>query len=238
MLRERLPDLPGVRVVVEPSRHYTQGALVPTSSASSAASTRRSTPTWRRTAISSTTTSARPASSRPTRPSCAASPASARSRPTPPAARSASSTRKRPSPAATSCSRSTSSCSARRRSSCARAWAAPERRRRRHGRAHRRDALARLRADLRQQHLHRRGRREGACSSCSTTPASRCSTTPSPSSTRPGRTFKQITGLAALQEGVAYASTQITSLGVLYVENEFDPNIEVPLPRLGCARAR
>jgi penicillin-binding protein 2 len=28
MLRERLPDLPGVRVVVEPSRHYTQGGLV------------------------------------------------------------------------------------------------------------------------------------------------------------------------------------------------------------------
>ena len=41
----------------------------------------------------------------------------------------------------------------------------------------------------------------------------------------PGSTFKQITGLAALQEGVATASTQITSFGSIQVRNEFDPNI-------------
>ena len=39
----------------------------------------------------------------------------------------------------------------------------------------------------------------------------------------PGSTFKQITGLAALQEGVANAGTQITSLGYLDVENEYAP---------------
>jgi penicillin-binding protein 2 len=44
----------------------------------------------------------------------------------------------------------------------------------------------------------------------------------------PGSTFKQITGLAALQEGIATANTEITSLGVLYVENEFDPSIKYP----------
>jgi penicillin-binding protein 2 len=42
----------------------------------------------------------------------------------------------------------------------------------------------------------------------------------------PGSTFKQITGLAALQEGVATAATQITSLGVLQVESEFDPAVK------------
>ncbi len=41
----------------------------------------------------------------------------------------------------------------------------------------------------------------------------------------PGSTFKQITGLAALQEGVATAGTQITSFGSIQVRNEFDPNI-------------
>lgn len=44
----------------------------------------------------------------------------------------------------------------------------------------------------------------------------------------PGSTFKQITGLAALQEGIATANTEITSLGVLYVESEFDPSIKYP----------
>jgi penicillin-binding protein 2 len=44
----------------------------------------------------------------------------------------------------------------------------------------------------------------------------------------PGSTFKQITGLAALQEGIANANTQITSLGVLQVENEYDPSIKYP----------
>jgi penicillin-binding protein 2 len=39
----------------------------------------------------------------------------------------------------------------------------------------------------------------------------------------PGSTFKQITGLAALQEGVANAGTEIFSPGYLDVENEFIP---------------
>jgi penicillin-binding protein 2 len=44
----------------------------------------------------------------------------------------------------------------------------------------------------------------------------------------PGSTFKQITGLAALQEGIATAHPQITSQGVLYVESEIDPTIKYP----------
>lgn len=39
----------------------------------------------------------------------------------------------------------------------------------------------------------------------------------------PGSTFKQVTGLAALQEGIANANTQITSLGSIQVEDEFVP---------------
>jgi penicillin-binding protein 2 len=39
----------------------------------------------------------------------------------------------------------------------------------------------------------------------------------------PGSTFKQITGLAALQEGVANAGTEIFSPGYLDVENEYIP---------------
>ncbi len=39
----------------------------------------------------------------------------------------------------------------------------------------------------------------------------------------PGSTFKQVTGLAALQEGVANAGTQIFSPGYLDVENEYLP---------------
>jgi penicillin-binding protein 2 len=39
----------------------------------------------------------------------------------------------------------------------------------------------------------------------------------------PGSTFKQITGTAALQEGVATADTTITSLGSIRVEDEYVP---------------
>ncbi len=41
----------------------------------------------------------------------------------------------------------------------------------------------------------------------------------------PGSTFKQVTGVAALQEGVATANTEITSTGAIQVRNEFDPSI-------------
>ncbi len=41
----------------------------------------------------------------------------------------------------------------------------------------------------------------------------------------PGSTFKQVTGLAALQEGVANAGTEIFSPGYLDVENEFVPGL-------------
>ena len=41
----------------------------------------------------------------------------------------------------------------------------------------------------------------------------------------PGSTFKQITGLAALQEGVANANTQVTSLGSIQVKNQYNPSI-------------
>jgi penicillin-binding protein 2 len=41
----------------------------------------------------------------------------------------------------------------------------------------------------------------------------------------PGSTFKTITGLAALQEGVATTSTVITSKGYITVQNEYDPNV-------------
>jgi len=41
----------------------------------------------------------------------------------------------------------------------------------------------------------------------------------------PGSTFKTITGLAALQEGVATTGTVITSKGYITVENEYDPNV-------------
>jgi len=41
----------------------------------------------------------------------------------------------------------------------------------------------------------------------------------------PGSTFKAIVGAAALQEGVAAPSTTITSRGYITVENEFDPNV-------------
>ena len=46
----------------------------------------------------------------------------------------------------------------------------------------------------------------------------------------PGSTFKQITGLAALQEGIATAGTEITSFGYIEVENEFDPSIVYTFP--------
>jgi len=41
----------------------------------------------------------------------------------------------------------------------------------------------------------------------------------------PGSTFKTITGLAALQEGVAKTDTVITSKGYITVANEYNPNI-------------
>jgi len=41
----------------------------------------------------------------------------------------------------------------------------------------------------------------------------------------PGSTFKTITGLAALQEGVATPDTVITSKGYITVENEYDPSV-------------
>jgi penicillin-binding protein 2 len=41
----------------------------------------------------------------------------------------------------------------------------------------------------------------------------------------PGSIFKQITGAAALQEGVANPSTTITSNGYITVPNEYDPSI-------------
>ncbi len=41
----------------------------------------------------------------------------------------------------------------------------------------------------------------------------------------PGSTFKIIVGAAALQEGIATASTTITSHGYITVENEYDPNV-------------
>ncbi len=44
----------------------------------------------------------------------------------------------------------------------------------------------------------------------------------------PGSTFKQVTGLAALQEGIAHASTVIFSPGVIYVQNQYDPRIRYP----------
>jgi penicillin-binding protein 2 len=42
----------------------------------------------------------------------------------------------------------------------------------------------------------------------------------------PGSTFKQVTGLAALQEGIANAGTRITSLGYLDVPNQYNPSIK------------
>ncbi len=41
----------------------------------------------------------------------------------------------------------------------------------------------------------------------------------------PGSTFKTIVGAAALQEGIAYPTTTITSRGYITVQNEFDPNV-------------
>lgn len=46
----------------------------------------------------------------------------------------------------------------------------------------------------------------------------------------PGSTFKTIVGAGALQEGVASAGTTITSRGYITVENEFDPNVVYVYP--------
>ena len=137
------------------------------------------------TAISSTTTSARPASSTPTRRSCAARPACATSRRTPPAASSASSTRCRPSPAATSSYRSTSSCSEGRRRSSQGAMGARETLRPWSSTSAPANCSALVSLpDLRQQHLHRPRRRGRAAVKLHDDPASRWSTTPSPRCTR------------------------------------------------------
>lgn len=44
----------------------------------------------------------------------------------------------------------------------------------------------------------------------------------------PGSTFKTIVGAAALQERIAYTGTTITSRGYITVENEYDPNVVTP----------
>jgi penicillin-binding protein 2 len=41
----------------------------------------------------------------------------------------------------------------------------------------------------------------------------------------PGSIFKQITGAAALQEGVAVPSTTIVSHGYIQIPNEYDPSV-------------
>ncbi len=46
----------------------------------------------------------------------------------------------------------------------------------------------------------------------------------------PGSTFKTVVGSAALQEGIANASTTITSRGYITVENEFNPNVVYRFP--------
>jgi len=46
----------------------------------------------------------------------------------------------------------------------------------------------------------------------------------------PGSTFKQVTGTAALQEGVATTGTTITSNGSITVKNEYDPSIIYVFP--------
>jgi penicillin-binding protein 2 len=46
----------------------------------------------------------------------------------------------------------------------------------------------------------------------------------------PGSTFKLVTGLGALQEGVAKRETIIESKGVLYVPHDFYPNMRQPFP--------
>jgi penicillin-binding protein 2 len=46
----------------------------------------------------------------------------------------------------------------------------------------------------------------------------------------PGSTFKQVTGTGALQEGVATASTTITSTGSLTIRSDYDPNVVYVFP--------
>ncbi len=46
----------------------------------------------------------------------------------------------------------------------------------------------------------------------------------------PGSTFKTIVGSAALQEGIASPWTTITSRGYILVQNDFDPNVVTPFP--------
>lgn len=46
----------------------------------------------------------------------------------------------------------------------------------------------------------------------------------------PGSTFKQVTGIAALQEGIATTRTTIVSRGALLVPQEFDPTVNASFP--------
>ncbi|HET8944407.1 MAG TPA: penicillin-binding protein 2, partial [Dehalococcoidia bacterium] len=46
----------------------------------------------------------------------------------------------------------------------------------------------------------------------------------------PGSTFKTIVGSAALQEGVAFPWTTITSRGYILIQNDFDPNVVYRYP--------
>lgn len=54
----------------------------------------------------------------------------------------------------------------------------------------------------------------------------------------PGSTFKLVTGLAALQEGVANADTEIVCQGALYVANEYNPAITQRFPCWGSTAGR
>lgn len=53
----------------------------------------------------------------------------------------------------------------------------------------------------------------------------------------PGSTFKMIVGAGALQEGVAFPWTTITSRGYITIENEFDPNVVYVYPDWGSLGA-
>ena len=148
----------------------------------------------------------------------------ATSRPTPPAARSASSTRSRRS-AGNNVVLSIDLDLQRKVEEILRAamGKSQERRRHRHRRPHRRDPGPGLAAHLRQQHLHRQVDERGAANACSTDPAKPMLNHAIAEMYPPGCTFKQITGLAALQEGVATANTLITSPGVHHVAERVQP---------------
>ena len=201
----------GVRVMVEPKRFYTRGPWSPTSSASSVPSTERIR-TLAKQRLRAQRPLEKPASKPPTRTSCAASPATGRSKPMRPGARSASSTRNRQPRAAMSSSQSTSTSSAR-------------------GQFVKEGLGASKNAAAIVMDVH-----TGEILSLVSWPPTTTTSSPArvdeqalnqllndpgkPLSNHaiteqyaPGSTFKQITGLAALQEGIATANTQITCLG-------------------------